>query len=76
MPRKAFIASWIVTGYFQRSHFGEDGMTAEEARDYLDGTGLQRQLGIGHDMVAVVPSHDRQSFWGQRNRDLGVAVIF
>ena len=57
VPRKAFIAAWTATGYFDRSHFpADEGLTFQQAMDTIDPTGLQRSTGIRSDQTEMVPN--------------------
>lgn len=59
MPRRAFVAAWTVTGYFGPSHFGDLGMSQDDARETLDSTGLLKCVGIRDDRAADVPQTNR-----------------
>lgn len=67
MPRKAFIAAWISTGYFGREHFPEGlGMSFEEAQVVLDSTGLRKSLGIPDDHAGQTMESNRPRFLQER----------
>lgn len=54
-PNKAFIASWISTGYFTAEHFPESDMTREDAMRVLDPTGMLVTMGIRSEQAAQPP---------------------
>ena len=63
VPRAAFVASWVVTGYFQSEHFEDGaGLTPEEASKVLDATGMLRAMGVADDMAGEPPKPNRPVF--------------
>ena len=60
VPRKAFVAAWTATGYFNNDHFEEGlGMSYEEALRELDQTGLLASVGIRDDYIGCPKVPDR-----------------
>ena len=75
-PRKAFIASWVATGFFEKEHFPENvGMTQQEALDLLDPSGMLIQMGIPSEEIVQALDVNRLghlSLWVSVH-DIGVA---
>lgn len=75
VPRAAFIASWISTGFFERSQFPEgDGMSYQDAIETLDSTGLLRCAGIRDDMAGSSMQPNRPEVHGTGLTDIYVCI--
>ncbi|CAL1147608.1 unnamed protein product [Cladocopium goreaui] len=75
VPRKAFVAAWTATGYFNNDHFEEGlGMSYEEALRELDQTGLLASVGIRDDYIGCPKVPDRW-YWSLKMEDGRIAAL-